>query len=459
MLESEAPRRDNQSALSIREKGPLALFYERMYLVLTVTGVAAACAWWISEDLTPIYRSQARCYLPQQTDALSLTTEEGNLPSLPKLPTASDPLHQAMLGTLQAEDLLETVATRVPERDRVQIRASVDFAIDAFNNLVITAYDVVPVTARDIAGEYLRAFRDKLDASTKERVRENLASLDEEIGRGVTEVDVMTSERIALLEGRGTIDFDAQYRELLARATSLRTQLDQLDVDLEVQRRRRVALEEIITLRPEISLTGYTEVVNPRIASIEEEITRAQAERSRLLATYREAHPEVEAQQRLLEILELQLADQRAEPTVENQRSFSPDALRAEFTRSLADLDLTVAGLEGRRLRLQEQYDAAEAEMGGMPRFQAELDDVETRLRKARENLSNLRDRRNELQFYLARRPSFLVTSELPVVPTEPHLPRTALNAAVAGALGLVISLLLVVLRTRLAAQREAALW
>ena len=167
----------------------------------------------------------------------------------------------------------------------------------------------------------------------------------------------------------------------------------------------------------------------------------------------------MQAQDRLLEILETQLAAESAEPTVENLRSFSPDALRAEFTRSLADLDLTVAGLEGRRELLQSQYDEAESQLGGMPRFQAELDDIEVQLRKARENLSNLRDRRNELQFYLARRPSFLVTAELPVVPTRPHLPRTTLNAAVAGALGLVISLLLVVVRTRLAAQREAALW
>ena len=445
--------------MATQEKGPLALFYERLYLVLTVTGVAAACAWWISEGMTPVYRSQARCYLPQQTDALSLTTEEGNLPSLPKLPTSSDPLHAAMLGILKSEDLLETVAARMVERDRDEVRESVDFAVDAYNNLVITAYDTVPVTARDLAGEYLRAFRDKLDSSTKERVRENLTSLDEEIGRAVSEVGRITEERLALLEGRGSIDFAAEYRELLARVTQLRTELDQLDVDLEVQQRRRAELDVIIAQRPEISLTGYTEVVNPRIASIEEEITRATAEQTRLLSIFRAAHPEVEAQQRLIDILAVQLEAERAQPTVENQRSFSPDALRAEFTRSQADLDLTVAGLEGRRLRLQEQYDAAAAALTGMPRFQAALDDVETRLRKSRENLSTLRDRRNESQFYLARRTSFLVTSELPVVPTEPHLPRVGLNAAVAGALGLMISLLLVVLRTRLAAQREAALW
>lgn len=435
------------------------MFYERLYLVLTVTGVAAVCAWWISLTLPAVYRAQARCYVPLQPDTLSLTSEDGNLPTMPKLPTASDSMHDALIGALKGGDLLESVAARVPDRSREEIRKNVDFSIDAYNLIVISAYDTDPVHARDIAGYYLEDFREKLDTSTRESLRSKLSVLDDEVIRGEAKVRTLTDQRLKLLEDRGSVDFSAEYRESVQRAAALRNELDQIEVDVVVQGLRRDSLNELIAARPDESMTARTEVVNPRIDSLRNELANAELLLAQLRSRYREEHPEVKAQLRLIEILEDGLETERSHPTVEGSRTYSPDALRNQYIRSLGDVDLALAGLTGKQDGMAEQYEVLQLDLVTMPRFKATLDEVEVLLRTARGNLTQLHERRNEVQFYLARRSPYLVASELPVLSPKPYLPRKGLNAAVAGALGLMVSLLLIVLRTRLAAQREAALW
>lgn len=441
------------------EKGPLAIFYERLYLVLIVTGVAAVCAYWMSLSMPAVYRAQARSYLPLQSDAISVTSEEGNLPSLPKLPTASDTMHDAMLGALQGGDLLEEVAAQVPDRSREQIRANVDFAIDAFNLVVITVYDSDPIHARDIAGLYLEGFRRKLDVTTKEIIRANLSTLDMAIDVAVEEVVELTEERLALLEGRGSIDFSAEYREALSRAAALRQEIEQIELNQEALRLRREALIGLIAARPEESMVSRSMVMNPRIDSLQSEAANANLQLAALLSKYREEHPEVKAQRRLLEILETGVQEEQSQPTVEGSRTYSPDPLRNEYLRTMGEVELDEAELIGRRAGLQPRYEEIRASLVGMPRFKAELELIETELRTAKTHLGYLRERRNEQDFYLARETSFLITSELPVLSAKPHLPRPRLNAAVAAVLGFVVSLLLVVLRTKLTAQREARLW
>ena len=89
----------------------MSLIYERMYVIAVVTAVAVVAAFIATGMMSETYRSQARCYLPTQSDTLSLSNESGNLPTAPKLPTANTETQTALLGVLNSAELRTTVAS------------------------------------------------------------------------------------------------------------------------------------------------------------------------------------------------------------------------------------------------------------------------------------------------------------------------------------------------------------
>jgi uncharacterized protein involved in exopolysaccharide biosynthesis len=439
------------------EKGPFLLIYERFYVVVIVTAVALVAAYVLTGRMDPVYRSQAKSYMPTQSDTISLSTEEGNLPTGPKLPTSSTEIQDSLLGMLKSVELRTLVATRVDGRNSEWLKKHTSFEIDKFNFIVITALDPDPRVARQVAEEFLRAFRDKLDSTTKERVSLNLEMLVDAVTTTETKVQELEDERLAFLQENGTIDFATEIQQLHLDNASYRNALLSAQNGLDGLLSERAAIEAALESREEFMQGGYTEIKNPRIEQLKGVLSQANLELSTLLLEYRDKHPLVLEKKTEIAGIETELAGE--EETVESTRSFTTDELRRSLEGQLNDSLVREQSSRVQIVHYQQLVDRTEDRLKELVLLQAKLETMDADIRTRRGTLADQRSRRDELSLYMDRRPSFLITAEAPAEPAVAFYPILWINLLVAGVVGFAVSIVIVVLSAQVSRYREKALW
>ncbi len=431
-------------------------------MVVIVTCMALAAAWFVADRLDPLYRSQARCFMPTRADMLSLTSETGNLPDGPKLPTGVTEAQDSLLGVLRAADLRQSVAAAIEGRSSAQLAKAVDFDIDKYNLITITAYDADPATAQRIAQEFLRAFRDKLDETTKAGIRENAGVLEAAIASTTREIGRVEQERQEFLRGQGTVDFSTEFDMLAGQVKSYTQKIDELDAELVALRSGREEIARQLALLPggdsaNFIARGRSEVTNPVIENLKMQIRGAEAELIRLLSLYREDHQLVQDQRAMIALMNGELTTQQER--IAGSEEFGPNPLREQLEGRLVDQDLKLTGTQAERAKYAELLVAAQTAFQKLPEYALKLDDFAAELSNLKATLSNQRNRAAELDLYLMRSSSFLSVAEDPALPTESWFPNVPLILLAAGLLGLVLSVTLAVAMARTAQFRQEALW
>jgi len=431
-------------------------------VVAIVTLMALAAAWFVADRMEPLYRSQARCFMPTRADMLSLTSETGNLPDGPKLPTGVTEAQDSLLGVLRAADLRQTVAAGIEGRSSAQLAKAVDFDIDKYNLITITAYDADPATAQRIAQEYLRAFRGKLDETTKAGIRENAGVLAAAITSTAQDIARVEKERQDFLRGQGTVDFGTEFDMLAGQVKAYTQKIDELDAELVALRSGREEIARQLALLPDADPANFvprarSEVTNPAIEQLKLQIRGANSELQRLRSLYREDHHLVQSQLGLLGQLNADLTEQQER--IAGSADFGPNPLREQLEGRLVDQDLMITGTQAERAKYAELLIAAQTAFQKLPEYALKLDDFAAELANLKSTLSNQRNRAAELDLYLMRSSSFLAVAEDPALPTESWFPNMPLILLAAGLLGLVLSVTLAVAMARTAQFRQEALW
>jgi len=443
--------------LSPQSKGPMALIYERLYVIAVITAVAVVAAFVTTNMMSETYRSQARCYLPTQSDTLSLSTESGNLPTAPKLPTANTETQSALLGVLNSAELRAAVASQIDDRNSEWLKKNVKFDLDTFNFIVISAYDPVPRVARQVAETYLRAFRDSLDSTTKQRVAENVQTLVAAIDRSSTSVADLEQQRQSFLATNGSIDFTTEIAQYHTRVTRFQDSLENNISSRATLIKQREAVIKNYEQRPEFTQSGFTEVQNPRLNQIRGQISSTELELENTKLVYTDKSPEAIALHNKLDLLNSQLASETA--TVEGSRTFSSDSMRTAFESRIAEFTVNEAELEVENTHYTDLLDQSQARLRSLNRLRSDSEILESQLRNVRETLRQQRDRHAELELYMSRTASFLMTAEAPVEATKPYFPILWVNLLVAVILGLIFSTLVIITSEQIARYREAAPW
>jgi uncharacterized protein involved in exopolysaccharide biosynthesis len=449
--------------LSHQEKGPLQLLYERLYVVAITTAVAVAAAWFVAGRLDPIYRAQARCFMPTNPDMLSLSSEAENLPRAPKLPTGSTEIQDSLLGVLRAADLRQSVAVEIEGRDSAYLEKNVDFELDRYNLLTITVYDADPAVAQRIAEVYLRQFRDKLDQSTKSDIRQKADLFDERARSTRAEIERLEKERLAFLAGLGTVDFGAEFQMTADRVKAYRQRVDDLDaravaLQTGLSELRRQLGERPDPADPEAFVQrSLAEVSNPRIEQIQGQIITAELQLGQLRQAYEAGHPQVIAKQAEIDTLRGQLATEVER--IAGSYDFGPDPLAEDLQRRHYDQLVQIAVTSSEREVYGRLLEQAQADFARLPEYDLVLSDYDAQLAQLRTTLTDARRRLAESQLYLGRTTSFLETAEAPALPTEPWFPNVPLILLAAAMLGVVLSTTAAVAMSRTALFRQEALW
>lgn len=449
--------------MSHQEKGPLQLLYERLYVVAITTAVAVVVAWFVAGRLDPVYRAQARCFMPTNPDMLSLSSEADNLPRAPKLPTGSTEVQDSLLGVLRAADLRQSVAVEIEGRDSSQLEKNVQFELDRYNLLTITVYDLEPVIAQRIAEEYLRQFRDKLDQSTKADIRQKADLFDERVRTARAEIERLERERLAFLAGLGTVDFGAEFQMSADRVKLYRQRVDELDARAVALQTGMSELRRQLAERPDpadpdaFTQRSLAEVSNPRIEQFKGQIRAAELELSRLRQLYGESHLQVTNKLAEIELIRGQLATEVER--IAGSFDFGPDPLAEDLLRQHYDQQVQIAVNASEREVYGRLLDEAQADFARLPEYSLVLADYDAQLTQLRQTLSDTRRRLAEAQLYLGRTTSFLETAEAPALPTEPWFPNVPLIMIAAAMLGIVLSTTAAVAMSRTAMFRQEALW
>lgn len=452
--------------MSRQEKGPLQLIYERLYVVALATAAALVAAWWIADRMDPVYRSEARCFMPTKSDVLSLTSEAENLPDGPKLPNGVTEVQDSMLGLLRGADLRQRVAAALPERSSADLEENVSFEIDKFNLITISAYDRDPAMAQRIAQEYLKAFRDRLDDSTKAGIRENAQMLTQAIETTLAEVQRVERARQDFLRGQGTVDFGTQFELLADKVKSYTQKVEALDATLAGQEIALTEARKQRDARPSTTDPGEfvprstTTQPNPVVDQLKLQRLTLDAEYRTLLQLYKEGPkevPQLTAKREELRILDEHIAS--LEQRVVGAESYGPDPLRDGLELRVMEIEVQMGGARAERTQYAALLEQAQREFQLLPEYQLKLDDFGSELAILRQTLANQRGRLAELDLFLRRTTSYLATAEDPALSDKPWFPNVPLILVAAGVLGFVVALAAAVVMAQVARFRQEALW
>lgn len=418
--------------------------------------MSIVAAFLVTNSLEKTYRSQARCYLPAQSDTLSLSDESGNLPTTPKLPTSNTETQTALLGVLKSAELRAIVASKITERNSEHLKKYVDFDMDTYNFIVISAYDTDPKIARKIAETYLSEFSNELDTNTKSRVSNNVETLVAAITRSEKNLNELESQKRSFLKENNSIDFGTEIGQYQARITRYQDALDGDKAALASIKEQREEVKRSYDLRPDFSQSGYTEVNNTRLDSLKSSLAAAQIELENLKIEFRNTN-EITAQNNKIRILTEQIANEEAK--IEGSRTFNADTLKINFETQLANFDVTEADLETKIALHLARLKDAEDRLRQLTDLKTQLDVIDAELRNTRDNLRQKRDRYAELELYMARTAPFLITAEVPIEATEAYFPIMWLNVLVAAMMGLAASIIFIIISAQIRTAREAAPW
>lgn len=448
-----------------QEKGPLLLLYERLYVLVLVTGAAVVAALLLSKAATPMFRGQTRGFLPTTQDMLNITTEEGNLPTGPKLPVSSTEMQDSLLGMARSATLREQVANAIPAVNYEYLEKHVQAEIDKFNLLAITAWHGDGQVAADIANAYMTRLEELLREVNQSGVAESVQILEGQIERTKGALNQLEQDRLAFLNSAGTVDYGVEFQSLAQRIDRLRQALSDLDLQIgtlddEVTATRgQLAARKALLQDGEFVLSSQSETPNTLIEDLRKQIGESDTKINQLLQKYTNEHPLVIAERERKAALERQLSVESEKLYQPGSRSYTLDSIAQSFETQLYQFEIQRESLRAQREERQRELDQALSDWRNMPSMKAQLDLYEQQIGQARATLTNELSRLDEFKIFQARKPDYLQVVETAVPGAEPKYPNVPLNLAVAALLGLVASVVLIVIMDRLSYHRERAPW
>lgn len=423
--------------LDLREL--LRALLRRKGIIVLMVAVSVLTAAFASSQMTRIYEASTTVLVKGRQNASEILFLEG-LSGL-----AKDQL-QNYVELLRSRTVAERAAAALGYEWDVH---SSDF--EGFRKSI----SVQPVTGTDT----IRISVQNEDPHEAARVANALANAFIEFSRDMNRTEA-TNARLFIEEQLGVVEQqlrDAElalqtYREetrilnpseearlILGRVTTLEAEYAQAQLAYEETMTRLDEVRRRLEAEDPTLISSTTISNNPMVTTYRSTIFTLETELAGLLNQYSEEHPQVQSVKAKIAEAERQLANE-VERIVSNEtRTFNPiyQSLLSELTALETDSVL----YESRLSALQAQIESAGERLEGLPEKELTLARLLRDQSVAEQIYLLLRNRYEEIRITEAMQAADVAVIDPSIAPKRPIKPRTMLNIAIAGFLGIFVGI------------------
>ncbi|MGQ9523455.1 MAG: GumC family protein [Armatimonadota bacterium] len=249
---------------------------------------------------------------------------------------------------IEATELKETAMLRVAYESPDPQRAML--CVDAFASVVV----------------WEDQYRQKEDAQLLRRfVEERLAEVR-------LEERMLDQRRMRFKQGTGIVDVDEETKARVARIGELQSTLLQTEYALKETERRISTYSQQLPRFPEVTVTP-TVSENPTVARLRDELYQTEAALQSALANLTEAHPYVRTVQAKRDRLQRELRDEIVRQATSTATTKTPNPVRMEFAKMIAQEQAAVQALKARQRAVQQALDKEEQAISRLPAHEREM--------------------------------------------------------------------------------------
>lgn len=404
----------------------------RKFLIIGLFVVACVAAYLVSISMTPIYEATTTV----------LVTESGS--------GLESALFERLTGSSRQSALQRSV--EVLKSRSVALRAARELGYDwdeyssgleAFRSSIsvqaVTNSDMLrisvqhsdPQEAMRIANTMVKVFVDAVQEMNSENVRAARRFIGEQLEKFEADLEKAEEELVLFRQQVAQVQPSGETQLILSGITQLET------LKAQAQVARETAVQRLQALRGELSgdrrsvVTSNVISSNPHISNIRSQLVNLEVQLAAAREQYTDAHPRVVGLQAQISELQAELSREIAnlESTGTDTRLFQEEILlEAEILAEAARIEA-----------LERLIAEREAMLVGLPEKELQLTRLMRNANVTESIYTMLRQRYEEMRISEAMEAANVVVLDPAIIPQSPIKPRTRLNVAIAGFLGLFV--------------------
>lgn len=404
----------------------------RKFLIIGFVSVACLAAYFISNSMTPIYEASTTVLVNDQGSRLEATLFEGLTGSSRQtaMQRAVEVLKSRSLALRAARELGYDWDEYSPGLGAFRSSISVQ-AVPSSDMLRISVQHADPEQAMRIANTMVKVFVDTIQEMNSENVRAARRFVGEQLAKFEVDLEKAEEELVLFRQQVAQMSPSGETQLILGWISQLETAKAQAQIN------RDTAIERLNALRGELSedrravVSNSAISSNPLIANIRSRLVDLEVQLAAAREQYTEAHPRVIA-------LQAQIGELQAELNREIARLESADTDNRLFQEEVL-LQTEILAETFRIEALERLIAEREALLTRLPEKELQLTRLMRNANVTESIYTMLRQRYEEMRISEAMEAANVSVLDPAIRPSSPVKPRTRLNVAIAGVLGLFV--------------------
>lgn len=426
---------DMPSGLPLRQYGDI--FRRRKWVVVETLIVSLIAGLLVTHFTKPVYRATAK--LEVEDSAFSVESGDGSNPLSSLFALNQQQPVDTQLELLTEPALVDGVAKKVGP---VSLSADI---VRQTNVIEVNGESSSPQAAARGANELIAQYIKQLaqrDVQTLKSAKDFVTS------EGAAAAKKLASAQAALKsyeEANGIVDVNSNQADQMARVASMQTDLNATQMQLNADNNDLHELEA--QLRAQTPLVkSETQTSNAAIEDLRGKIDALKVEKQGLTGPdgFTESAPQIQAIDAQIDELQKQLD---AEPAMVPSVTVHDNAAYGELEGKINDEKLDIAVMQSKQADLQSRLAQAKSLLSRFPQLQMTLATLSRNVDNAVAADKMFKSDLEELNLREKAKPMPVHIAERAAVPDSPVRPKPMQNLLIAGAVGLLLGIILGLIR------------
>lgn len=410
------------------------LYRRRSVIALTVL-CAVGTSTLVSLLLSPVYQATCEIFVAESLPAGPVFSSASGVQQI-LLPVVAQDRQKSYKGILESDVIERRVSHEVPEKPLAQLSRDVDIVPTRTYTIRIKVRDKVPEIAARAAEAYPKVLNEFMAELSEQRQQKKVEAMRDELDKTQSLLRAAQKKLEGFLSRAAAPDLRSEVANVMARKAAMETELGRARVQLREVASRSEALEERLGRESMTFVSSESAGESDVARRLRGEISDIQADLEAARIDYTDKHPKVRALLGRLEQKKTDLA--REVERVLSSEIKASDSLHETLRRQLVDVYVERAGLEAQISALQRALEELSQAAGRLPTEQLREEALRTDVERLRRMVDAL-----TVSYEDTLTQGFVQQDQIVVIqhatrPNRRIFPLPALNAVVAGLLGLI---------------------